>query len=201
MLYNSCHNKIIHFFKYSHFLTIFKLGLVWSFHFKFGVWANVTKHENKSGCIISEFVYIPALNIKRGVSKILRTIAAPVGYLPGKPLPFFQNPPLFPSFNGSLLNADIITTKTWKMLETLHFFCPLHHVFTSANRLVDNMAMTKSTLASGLLFFPVQFRRQGRFHNIKIYAWGGRLLHSLSITFLCIIWIYKKVLWNIILKT
>lgn len=62
------------------------------------------------------------------------------------------------------------------MLETLHFFCPLHHVFTSANRLVDNMAMTKSTLASGLLFFPVQFRRQGRFQNIKIYAyrgWGG----------------------------
>lgn len=176
MLYNSCHNKNIHFFKYSHFLTIFKLGLVWSFHFIFWDEANVTKHENKSGCIISESVYIPALNIKRGVSKILRTIAAPVGYLPGKPLPFFQNPPLFPSFNGSLLNADIITTKTWKMLETLHFFCPLHHVFTSANRLVDNMAMTKSTLASGLLFFPVQFRRQGRFHNIKIYAWGGGIV-------------------------
>lgn len=31
---------------------------------------NVIKYENKSGCIIFEFVYIFVLNIKRGVFKI-----------------------------------------------------------------------------------------------------------------------------------
>lgn len=50
---------------------------------------NVIKYENKSGCIIFEFVYIFVLNIKRGVFKILRIIVVLVGYFFGKLFFFF----------------------------------------------------------------------------------------------------------------
>lgn len=89
MLYNSCYNKNIYFFKYLYFIIIFKLGLVWFFYFKFWDWMNVIKYENKSGCIIFEFVYIFVLNIKRGVFKILRIIVVLVGYFFGKLFFFF----------------------------------------------------------------------------------------------------------------